>query len=120
MAVFDDLEPFERAIAERLCKPCAQGDAKGACCRPGEAPCALTAHTDVVVRTITRLGRGRTADEYSNAFERSLCSSCESDAHGYCSLLELMIDKPDAYLLRIVDVVMDVAETATRETGVTS
>ena len=115
-----DLRPFERAIAERLCRGCKQGDARGDCCRPGGQPCALTAHADVVVRTITRLGRGRTPDEYSAAFERSLCTTCDRDVTGYCSLLELMIDKPDAYLLRIVDVVMDVEEERRGETGVTS
>jgi hypothetical protein len=115
-----DLRLFENAISDRLCRPCAQGDEKGACCRSGEMPCALTAHTDVVVRTVTQLGRGRTADVYANAFERSLCTTCESDATGHCSLLELVIDKPDAFLLRVVDVVMDVQEAAMEGTGVTS
>lgn len=115
-----DLAPFEEAIAERLCRRCTQGDAEGACCRPGGQPCALTAHTDVIVHAVTRLGRGRTPDEYSRAFERSMCPTCESDAAGYCSLLELMIDKPDAFLLDVVDVVMGVQETLRGETGVTS
>ena len=115
-----DLRPFEQAIADHLCRPCAQGDDKGECCRSGEAPCALTAHTDLVVRTVTTLGRGRTVDVYANALERSLCTTCERDATGYCSLLELLIDKPDAFLLRVVDVVMDVHEGTPEETTVTS
>ena len=115
-----DIAPFEQAIAEQLCKPCAQADDSGECCRPGRQPCALTAHADVIVRTVTRLGRGKTADEYSHALERSLCPTCRSDVTGYCSLLELMIDKPDAYLLRVVDVVLGVQESLHGETGVTS
>ena len=115
-----NLQPFEHAIADRLCRGCTQGDDAGDCCRPDGQPCALTAHADVVVRTVTRLGRGRTADEYSAALERSLCPRCERDVTGYCSLLELMIDKPDAFLLRVVDVVMDVQDSLPSETGVTS
>ncbi len=110
-----DLGPFERAIATQLCTRCAEGGAGGACCRPGGQPCALKAHVDVIVEAITRLGRGRTADEYSRAFERSMCPVCVSDVTGYCSLLELVIERPDAYLLRIVDIVMDVEDALRRE-----
>jgi len=115
-----DLAPFEEAIAARLCRGCTQGDAMGTCCRPGGQPCALTAHADVIVHAFTRLGRGRTPDEYSRALERSMCPTCASDVSGYCSLLELMIDEPDAFLLEVVDVVMDVQESLRGETGVTS
>jgi len=106
-----DLAPYADAIAARLCRPCAEGTAEGVCCRPGGDPCALTAHADVVVEAITRLGRGRTPDEYSQALERKLCPRCNSAETGYCSLLELMIDVPDEQLMRIVDVVLEVHES---------
>ena len=105
-----DLAPYRNAIAERLCKPCAEGSDAGVCCRPGGDPCALTAHADVVVEAFTRLGRGRQPDDYSRAIERKMCDVCQQDHTGHCSLLELMIDIPDERMLQIVDVILDVHE----------
>ncbi len=105
-----DTSPFAMAISEKLCRPCGEGDARGRCCRPGAQPCALTAHVDLLVEAFTALGRGRTADEYSQALERGLCPHCVRDETGYCSLLELIVDAPDDELLQIVDVILTAQE----------
>jgi hypothetical protein len=111
------LAPYERAIAEKLCRPCDQRDAEGHCCRGGDDPCVLRVHTEVLVDTITRLGRNRSPDEYGHALERRVCTVCPGDAKGYCSLDELLIDAPDGYLRKVADVILDAQDAERKVTA---
>lgn len=101
-----DLAPYERALAEHVCRPCAERDVSGRCCRGPGDPCVLRAHTSVLVETVTRLGRRATPDEIGTALGRRICTVCAADAKGYCSLDELLIDAPQQYLEKVVETIL--------------
>lgn len=104
------LAPFERALSEHVCRPCGQRDERGRCCRGGDDLCVLRAHAELLVETVTRLGRRATEDELSRALERRVCAVCAADPKGYCSLDELLIDAPPGYLRKVADVILGVHE----------
>lgn len=105
------LAPFRKAIADTFCAECAQRGAHGRCCRPGDDPCVLRAHVEVLVETITELGRGKTADEIGQVLARQVCTVCPKDAKGYCSLSELLVEAPDAWIDRLADVILTTHES---------
>lgn len=107
-----DLVPFERALSEHICRPCAERDVAGRCCRGPGDPCVLRAHTSVLVDTVTRLGRRTTPDEIGTVLGRRICTVCAADAKGYCSLDELLIDAPEGYLAKVVETILDADESA--------
>ena len=104
------LAPFRKAIADSFCAQCAERGARGSCCRPGGDPCVLRAHTEVLVDTVTTLGRGKTADEIAQTLARRVCTVCPKDDKGYCSLSELLVEAPDNYIDRLAEVILTTHE----------
>lgn len=106
----DQLEPYRKAIAERICTFCNDRDVHGRCARPEDEPCALHAHLDLVVESILGVGDSPVVDPYVAALRARTCPHCRQDENGKCALRELSQCAPDAYLLPVIEVIEDVAK----------
>ena len=104
------LEPYRKAIAEKICSFCNDRDAHGHCARPAADPCALNSHLELIVDSILGVGESPEIDRYVQALRAKTCPSCREDETGACTLRDLGQCAPDAYLLPLVDVIEDVAK----------
>jgi hypothetical protein len=106
----EQLEPYSKAIAERICAFCNDRDVHGRCARPADDPCALHSHLDLVVESILGVGDRPTVEPYIGALRAKTCPHCRQDEAGKCALRELGQCAPDAYLLPVIEVIEDVAK----------
>ena len=104
------LEPYRKAIAERICRFCNDRDDHGHCARREDDPCALHAHLDLVVESILSVGESAEVGPYITALRQRTCPQCRQDAEGACALRELGQCAPDSYLIPVIEVIEDVAK----------
>jgi len=107
----EQLAPYGKAIAERICRFCNDRDAHGKCARPADDPCALHSHLDLVVESILGVGEHPDVAPYLAALRAKTCPHCRQDAAGDCALRDLGQCAPDAYLLPVIEVIEDVAKS---------
>jgi hypothetical protein len=106
----EQLEPYSKAIAARICSFCNDRDMHGHCARPADDPCALHAHLDLVVESILGVGDAPEVEPYLAALRAKTCPHCRQDEAGACALRDLGQCAPDAYLLPVIEVIEDVAK----------
>ena len=107
----EQLEPYAKAIATRICAFCNDRDIHGRCARPADDPCALHAHLDLVVESILGVGDSPEVEPYLAALRAKTCPHCRQDQAGACALRDLGQCAPDAYLLPVIEVIEDVAKS---------
>ena len=107
----EQLEPYRKAIAERICTACNDRDVHGQCARPLDDPCALHAHLRLVVESILGVGEHPEVEPYVAALRAKTCPNCRQDEAGACALRELGQCAPDAYLIPLIEVIEEVAKT---------
>jgi hypothetical protein len=103
-----NLAPYREAIRTKVCSFCLDHGPDG-CARPPHDPCALEAHLESIVPAILSVGRSRDIDDYQRAIRSRTCADCREDARGGCALRSLAECALEAYLLRIVEVIEEVA-----------
>jgi hypothetical protein len=103
------LEPYSKAIAERICAFGNDRDGHGRCARPEDDPCALHAHLDLVVDSILSVGESPDVAPYVAALRAKTCPHCRQDEAGNCALRDLGQCAPDSYVLPVIEVIEDVA-----------
>ncbi len=106
----EQLEPYGKAIAERICAFCTERDGRGGCSRPSNDPCALHSHLDLVVESILGVGDSPEVGPYVAALRAKTCPRCRQDDEGNCALRELGQCATDAYVLPVIEVIEDVAK----------
>jgi hypothetical protein len=106
----EQLEPYRKAIHEKICTLCNDRDGRGGCARPAEDPCALTTHLDLIVDSILGVGGSPEVEPYIRALRTKNCPHCRQDAAGNCALRDLAQCAPDAYVLPVIEVIEDVAK----------
>lgn len=104
------LEPYRKAIIERICTLCNDRDGHGGCTRPAEDPCALNSHLDLIVDSILGVGENPDVAPYVAALRAKTCPHCRQDEAGNCALRDLSQCAPDAYVLPVIEVIEDVAK----------
>ncbi len=104
-----DLEPYAKAISEKICVFCNDRDGHGGCARPPEDPCVLQSHLDLVVDSVLAVGEKPDIEPYAAALREKTCPYCRQDEKGRCVLRELGQCASDSYLLPLVEVIEDVA-----------
>jgi hypothetical protein len=104
------LEPYRKAIADKICTLCNDRDVHGKCSRPIEDPCALNSHLDLIVDSVLGVGESPDVDDYVKALRTKTCPNCRQDDAGNCALRDLAQCAPDAYVLPVIEVIEDVAK----------
>jgi len=104
-----DLEPYRVAVRENICRLCLDRKIGGGCSRPAEDPCALDTHLDTVVSSILSVRDEDDIGAYVEALRAQNCTRCRQDADGNCELRDLVACSVDSYVLRVVEVIEDVA-----------
>lgn len=106
----EQLEPYRRAVEERICAVCNDLGAHGGCARPADDPCALVSHLGLIVGSILEVGGSREVDPYIASIRALTCPNCRQDEAGECPLRRVAQCAADAYILPLIDVVEEVAE----------
>ena len=106
----EQLEPYAKAVATRICAFCNDRDLHGRCARPADDPCALHAHLGLVVESILGVGEAPGVQPYLDSLRATTCVHCREDEIGVCALRDLGQCAPDAYLLPLIEVIEDVAK----------
>ena len=105
----EQLAPYAKAIAEKICSFCNDRDVHGRCARPADDPCALHSHLGLVVESILGVGDSPEVEPYLESLRATTCPHCREDEAGVCALRDLGQCAPDAYLLPVIEVIEDVA-----------
>ena len=104
-----DLGPYRTAVREKICSLCPDRKVGGGCSRPDHDPCALETHLDTVVGSILSVEPTDDIEPYIAALRLQTCSECRQAESGVCDLRDLVACSLDSYVLRVVEVVEEVA-----------
>ncbi len=105
-----DLEPYRVAITEEICSVCVDRLPGGDCGRSAQEPCALVTHLEFLVDSVLSTGNRETIEEYIPTLRERLCANCQQHEDGTCPLRTLVHCAIDSYILRIVELIEEVAE----------
>ena len=106
----EDLNLYREAVRENICRLCLDRRVGGGgCSRPADDQCALETHLDSVVESILSVKKGEDIGSYVAALRSQNCTKCRQDAEGNCEMRDLVACSVDSYVLRVVEVVEDVA-----------
>lgn len=104
-----DLNLYREAVRENICRLCLDRMVGGGCSRPADDPCALETHLESVVESILSVEDGEDIGAYVEALRDKNCTQCRQDEDGNCEMRDLVACSVDSYVLRVVEVVEDVA-----------
>lgn len=104
-----DLELYREAVRENICRLCLDRVVGGGCSRPPDDPCALETHLESVVESILSVPETDDIGSYVAALRTQNCTQCRQDEEGNCEMRDLVACSVDSYVLRVVEVVEDVA-----------
>lgn len=104
-----DLEPYRKAIRERICSFCLYHIHEGECTRPADDSCALDTHLDVLVRKVLDVEPVSEIEPYVASLRLDLCPNCREDADGNCPMRDLAHCALDSYVIPVIEVIEDVA-----------
>ena len=104
-----DLTPYRDAVREEICRVCLDHRPGGGCARPDDDPCPLETHLDTVVESILSVPETRELDPYVHALRTINCTECRQDEAGECEMRDLVQCAVDSYVVRVVEVIEDVA-----------
>lgn len=104
-----DLELYRDAVRESICRLCLDRMVGGGCSRPADDACALETHLESVVESILSVPEGKDIGAYVTALRTKNCTQCRQDDEGNCEMRDLVACSVDSYVLRVVEVVEDVA-----------
>lgn len=105
-----DLNLYREAVRENICRLCLDRVVGGSCSRPADDQCALETHLDSVVESILSVPEGEDIGAYVEALRTENCTKCRQDEDGNCEMRDLVACSVDSYVLRVVEVVEDVAQ----------
>jgi hypothetical protein len=104
-----DLNLYREAVQENICRLCLDRMVGGGCSRPADDACALETHLESVVESVLSVPQGADIADYVQALREGNCTKCRQDADGNCEMRDLVACSVDSYVLRVVEVVEDVA-----------
>ncbi len=105
-----DLTPYHAAVRDEVCGICLDHTQAGGCARPNSDPCPLETHLETIVESVLSVRPTSKIAPYISALRVINCRQCREDANGECELRNLVDCAVDSYVLRVVEVIEDVAE----------
>jgi hypothetical protein len=100
-------QEYVSAIRSRVCAVCLDSRDDRTCSLTGRV-CAIEGHLPRLVQALSSIDSPR-IDDYAAAIRAQVCSECESqDREGRCELREQASCALDAYLLLVLDAVVEV------------
>ena len=105
-----DLTLYRDAVRENICRLCLDRMVGGGCRRPTDDPCALETHLESVVESILSVHDESDIGTYVEALRTKNCTQCRQDEDGNCEMRDLVACSVDSYVLRVVEVVEEVAQ----------
>ena len=106
-----DLQPYRDAVREEICSVCLDHRPGGGCGRPFADPCPLETHLDTIVESVLSVEPTKELRPYVHALRTINCTQCRQDDEGNCEMRDLVECAVDSYVLRVVEVIEDVAKS---------
>lgn len=102
------LNQYWRAVQQRVCEPCIDGDGAGGCRLPRGQACALKTHFPEIVKAIRPVWSTE-VQPYSDAIRRGVCISCKHQSpDGSCSVRTQLDCGLDRYLILAIEAIESV------------
>ena len=105
-----DLTPYRDATRRDICSICLDHTSAGGCARPTSDPCPLETHLETIVEGVLSVRPTLKIAPYISALRRINCRHCREGENGECELRNLVDCAVDSYILRVVEVIEEVAE----------
>jgi hypothetical protein len=107
-----NLQPYRDAVRQEICSVCLdhRPGVGGGCSRPLDDPCPLESHLDTVVESILSVTPASELRPYVRALRAINCTQCRQDDEGNCEMRDLVECAVDSYVVRVVEVIEDVAK----------
>lgn len=105
-----NLQPYRDAVREEICSVCLDAGPDGRCARLLSDPCPLETHLDTIVESVLSVSPSEELLPYVHALRTTNCTHCRQDDEGNCEMRDMIECAVDAYVLRVVEVIEDVAK----------
>ena len=104
----DNLEQYWKAVQQKVCQPCIDGDGAGGCLLSHAQDCGLRTHFPEIVRSILTV-KSKDVQPYTDAIRKGVCVSCKhQSSDGQCALRTELDCGLDRYLLLVIEAIESV------------
>lgn len=107
---------YWKAIEQKVCKACCDGDGAGGCLVSGVQECAMRAHFAAIVTAIQSV-KSSDVQPYADAIRRGVCAACKHQStDGRCVVRNELDCGLDRYLPLVIEAI-EMVDSARRTPG---
>ena len=104
----DNLFKYWKAVQQRVCEACIDGNGAGGCLLSHAQECALKTHFPEIVKAV-RSVKSKDVQPYTDAIRQGVCVSCKHQSDdGTCSMRTELDCGLDRYLLLVIEAIESV------------